>query len=90
MLEVRLTHATCPPRSLPNVVVRVSQVYAGSGAHQGAPHTAMRPRVSIRVQGIYTTFQKLISPNDIEIVNNSSPRLASETNKELASKCTPI
>ena len=88
MLEGRLTHATCPPRSLPNVVVRVSQVYAGSGAHQGSPHTAMRPRVSICLQGNYTTFQKIISPNDIEIVNNSSPKLALETGKELASKWT--
>ena len=88
MFQERLTHATCPTRSLPNVVVRLSQVHAGSGAHQGAPHTAMRPRVPICLQGNYTTFQKIISPNDIEIVNDSSPKLASETHKELAPKWT--
>ena len=80
---------TCSPRFLPNVVVRFSQVYAGSGAHQGLPHTAMRPRVSICLQGNYTTFQWIIYSNDIEIVNNSSPKLASETRKELASNWTP-
>ena len=86
MLEERLTHATCPPRSLPNVVVRVSQVYAGSGAHQAAPHTALRPCVSKCLQGNHTRMQKNISPKDIEIVTDLSPRLASEKDKEMVQK----
>ena len=88
MFQERLTHATCPTRSLPNVVVRLSQVHAGSGAHQGAPHTALRPPVSMSLQGNQTTFQTIIFSSDIEIGNDSRHELASETDKEFASKWT--
>ena len=81
------THATCSTSFLQNVVVRPS-VHAGSGAHQGAPHTALRPRVSISLQGNQTTFQTSIYSRHIEIGNDSRPELASETDKELASKWT--